>query len=118
MNVQNLLEQLGDNLGTVAGESLRTLNHIAAWLNELRTTRPDVFAPDGTLLPDYAERLQQAPPEPQVLPLPDEPPIVPTTPAPPPPQASAVTVADLLSALDAAVFGYVAWREGSQGRRP
>lgn len=100
MNVQNLLDQLGDGLGAVAGESLRTLNHIAAWLNELRTTRPDVFAPDGTLLPDYAERLQQAPPEPQVLP------------------PSAVTVADLLSALDAAVFGYVAWREGGQGRRP
>jgi len=110
VNVQNLLDQLGDGLGAVAGEGLRTLNHIAAWLDELRTTRPDVFAPDGTLLPDYAERLQQAPP--------DEPPIVPTTPAPPPPQASAVTVADLLSALDAAVFGYVAWREGGQGRRP
>lgn len=113
MNVQNLLDQLGDGLGVVAGESLRTLNHIAAWLNELRATRPDVFAPDGTLLPDYAERLQQAPPEPQVLPPPDEPPTPAPTPAPAPP-----TVADLLSALDAAVYGYVAWREGSQGRRP
>lgn len=113
MNVQNLLDQLGDGLGAVAGESLRTLNHIAAWLNELRTTRPDVFAPDGTLLPDYAERLQQAPPEPQAPPSPDEPPTPAPTPAPAPP-----TVADLLFALDAAVYGYVAWREGSQGRRP
>ena len=116
MNLQSLLDQLGDNLGAVAGESLRTLNHIAAWLNELRTTRPDVFAPDGTLLPDYAERLQQAPPAPPA-------PTTPTqngnnfrfegeSPEPSP------TVADLLAALDAAVYGYVAWREGSRGRRP
>ena len=69
--------------------------------------------------------LPKTPPKPVTLaappaspPLPDEPPIVPTTPAPPPPPPSAVTVADLLSALDAAVYGYVAWREGSQGRRP